>query len=143
VIELQLAAIAAIVASSTALFYALDIDGCYPGTRDRPVDLFDFSILGLVGLTALLSAGVNRRRGARPSDQGCTSVSLVAVTAMIVYVQMSHCSRPSKQIEREFIAPVSAVMLGGPMVAIGSVAGWLIGRRSFTKTKSSGGAARR
>jgi hypothetical protein len=132
VIEVQLVAMAAIVALSTALFYALDIDGCGPGTLDRPRNLFDFSILGLVGLTAFCTAVVNRRRGARSFDQGCTSVSLVAAAAMIAYVQVLHCSGPSGQIAREFYAAVSAIMLYGPLIAIASVAGWLIGRRSRT-----------
>jgi hypothetical protein len=129
VIELQLVAMAAIVASSTALFYLSDIDGCYPGTGNRPTGVFGLAVLALVTLAGFCSAILNRRRGATPYDQAWLSICLVAVVAVIAYVQMWHCAT-SQQIGREFIAPMTAAMLVGPLIAIGSVAGWLIGTRS-------------
>lgn len=55
---------------------------------------------------------------------------LVATMVVIAHVQMWHCAPSSQQFGREAIAPLTAVVLDGPLILVSATLGWWLDRRT-------------
>jgi hypothetical protein len=124
VIEAQLLMCGSLVGLSTVLFYG------WGGVDCVREDAYDFAVLAAPLLLAAPFGIICSRRGLRWMGMAGACLPLVATMVVIAHVQMWHCAPSSQQIGREAIAPLTAVVLDGPLILVSATLGWWLDRRT-------------
>lgn len=127
IIEVQVLVCAALAVLSSLLFYAWDVVECASGPSGE--GLFDFTVLGLAGALSLPLGWACARQGCSWGRLTAATLPLLATLVLVAHVQIWHWSPSSQQIGREVVAPLTSILIFGPVVVLLATLAWILWRR--------------